>query len=87
MKTALLIAVAVMLAFSPKLSGAQSVTPQGAVTGMKPDRTTADTATRQHMQAKEATLSQRRSACRKQARAKNIPILKRHAFVNHCVGR
>jgi hypothetical protein len=87
MKTILLIATAAALSLSAHLAFAQSVTPKGAVTGMKPDRTTADTATRKAMQAKEATLRQKRSACRKQARAKKIPIFKRHAFVRDCTGR
>ena len=80
------IAVAVLV-LSSSLAFAQSETPKGAVTGMKPDRTTADTATRQRMQSKEMALRQKRSACRKQARAKKVPILKRHAFVEDCVDR
>jgi hypothetical protein len=87
MKTIVMLATAATLALGSHLAFAQAVTPKGAVTGMKPDRTTADTVTRRKMQAKEADLRQKRSACRKQARAKKIPLLKRHAFVRDCVGR
>ena len=87
MKTVMTIVTAAALAVASHLAVAQTVTPKGAVTGMKPDRTTADTATREQMQTKEAALRQKRAACRKQARAKKIPILKRHAFVTDCTGR
>ena len=57
------------------------------VTGMKPDRTTADAATRKAMRQKEAALRQKRSACRKQAREQKVPLLKRRAFVKDCMSR
>jgi uncharacterized protein involved in copper resistance len=55
------------------------------MTGMKPDRTTADTATRKKMQSKEAGLKKKRAGCRSQATAKKVPVLKRHAFVEKCM--
>jgi hypothetical protein len=54
---------------------------------MKPDRTTADAATRKAIRKREAALRQKRSACRKQARQQKIPLLKRRAFVKACVAR
>jgi uncharacterized membrane protein len=56
-------------------------------TGMKPDRTTADTATRKAMQQKEAALRQQRADCRKQARQEKISLLKRPTFVSECMSR
>jgi hypothetical protein len=86
MKTLLAMTAAAALILASHVAFAQEVTPKGAVTGMKPDRTTADTATRQAIRAKEATMRQKRSDCRKQARAEKVPLLKRHAFVTNCVG-
>jgi hypothetical protein len=54
---------------------------------MKPDRTTADAATRKAMRQREAALRQKRSACRKQAREQKVPLLKRRAFVKACMSR
>jgi len=61
--------------------------PTAPVTGMKPDRTTADAATRKAMRAKEAALKQKRTECRKQARQQKVALLKRRAFVKACMSR
>jgi hypothetical protein len=65
----------------------QAPSPTAPVTGMKPDRTIADAATRKAMRAKENALRQKRAACRKQARQQKIPLLKRRAFVKACMSR
>ena len=57
------------------------------VTGMKPDRTTADRPTRQAMRQKEAELRQKRAACRKKAREQRISLLKRRSFMRGCMSR
>jgi hypothetical protein len=67
--------------------GTASSSADAPFTGMKPDRTTADTATRKSMQQKEATLRQKRADCRKQARQEKISFLKRPAFVSECMSR
>ena len=69
------------------LAQGPGTSPTAPVTGMKPDRTTADAATRKAMRKREAALRQKRSACRKQARQQKIPLLKRRAFVKACVAR
>jgi hypothetical protein len=54
---------------------------------MKPDRTTADPATRKAMREKRAAVRQKRADCRNQARQQNVPPLKRRAFIKDCVSR
>jgi hypothetical protein len=61
--------------------------PDSAVTGMKPDRTTATTATRKAMQEKEAVERKKRAACRAKAKAEKVSLLKRPAYVKKCVGQ
>ena len=86
----ILIAIIVIAASAiPIFSFAQGSLPSSTapVTGMKPDRTTADTATRRAMQQKEAALRQKRADCRRQARQQKVSLLKRPAFVNDCMSR
>ena len=81
---AILIALSMIAASAaPVMSRAQgsATNPTAPVTGMKPDRTTADPATRKAMREKEAALRQKRADCRKQARQQKVPLLKRRAFV------
>ena len=65
----------------------QAPSPTAPVTGMIPDRTTADAATRKAMREKENALRQKRAGCRKQARQQKIALLKRRAFVRACMSR
>jgi hypothetical protein len=84
------IAISMIVAFNiPVFSFAQGSPPSATapMTGMKPDRTTADAATRKAMQQKEAALRQKRADCRKQARQEKISFLKRPAFVRDCMSR
>jgi hypothetical protein len=84
------IAISLIVVLSaPILSYAEGTAPSSTApfTGMKPDRTTADTATRKAMQQKEAALRQKRADCRKQARQEKISLLKRPAFVSECMSR
>jgi hypothetical protein len=87
---------AMLIAFSMTAASAASMmshaqgsatSPTAPVTGMKPDRTTADPATRKAMREREATLRQKRSECPKQARQQKIALLKRRAFVKACMSR
>jgi hypothetical protein len=57
------------------------------MTGIKPDRTVADPATRQKMRQKESVLRQKRAECRKEARDQKISILKRRSFIRDCMNR
>jgi|SRR5215510_1987654 len=87
---AILIGIAAVVASAaPGELLAQNTTtsPAAPVTGMKPDRTTADPATRKAMREKRATVGQKRADCRKQARQQNVPLLKRRAFIKDCVSR
>ena len=81
------IGLAAVLAI-PGVGSAQApADPSKPVTGMKPDRTTADPATRKAMMAREAELRKKRAACRAQARAQKIPLMKRPAWLKECRAR
>jgi hypothetical protein len=86
---AVLIALGLIAAAAPVASRAQgqAPSPTAPVTGMKPDRTIADAATRKAMRERRSALRQKRAACRKQARQQKIPLLKRRAFVKACMSR
>ena len=86
---AILIAISVIAtsAAAVKSHAQTSTSPPTAVTGMKPDRTTADTATRKAMREKEMALRQKWADCRQQARQQKVPLLKRRAFVKGCISR
>jgi hypothetical protein len=78
----------------PAMGSAQTAAPSppspnstAPVTGMRPDRTTADPAMRQRMQRREAALRANRLACRKEARAQKISVFKRRSFVRQCMAR
>jgi hypothetical protein len=90
MRYVALVSLLIILAASaaPVTSRAQGsgASPTAPVTGMKPDRTTADAATRKAMRVKEAAPKQKRTECRKQARQK-VALLKRRAFVKACMSR
>ena len=80
------ISLAAVLA-APAVSSAQPADPTKPVTGMKPDRVTADPATRKAMMAKEAELRKKRADCRAQAKAEKIPMMKRAAWLKECRAR
>lgn len=86
---AMIIAISVIAtsAAAVKSHAQTSTSPPTAVTGMKPDRTTADAATRKAMREKEMALRQKRADCRQQARQQKVPLLKRRAFVKGCLSR
>ena len=89
-RSAMLIAISVIAILSlPAVGLAQQppANPRAPMTGMKPDRVTADAATRKAMREKEAALRRKRTQCRQQARAQKIALLKRAAFVNECMAR
>jgi len=73
----------------PQLIYAQTSLPstETPMTGIKPDRTVADKTTRQVMREKEASLKQKRSECRKQAKMKKVSLLKRRRFIHDCMSR
>jgi hypothetical protein len=54
------------------------------VTGMKPDRTTAPLGMREKMLSKESVLRKKRAECRVKAKAENVPLFKRPAYVKKC---
>ena len=83
----LLAAVLAATVFFPTIASAQAPSSTAPVTGMKPDRTTAPAATRKAMMAREAEKRKKRAACRAEARAKKIGLLKRPAYVRECAAR
>jgi hypothetical protein len=87
---ATLIGIAAVVALATPgdlLAQSTTTSPTAPVTGMKPDRTTADPATRKAMREKRAAVRQKRADCRNQARQQNVPLLKRRAFIKDCVSR
>lgn len=88
-RCATLIAITLMLATTAVLPAqAQTAGDKTApMTGMKPDRTTADAATRKAMQEKEAALKKKRAECRAKAKAEKVPLLKRAAYVKNCMAQ
>jgi len=87
---ATLIAISVIAASAAPveiLAQSSPTSPVAPVTGMKPDRTTADPATRKAMREKQAALRQKQADCRNQARQQKVPLLKRRAFIRDCVAR
>ena len=84
---AILIAIAAAAALATPIVGvAQTQTDiSKPVTGMKPDRVTADKATRKAMLAKEAALRKKRTECRAKAKAEKVSLLKRPAYVKQCM--
>jgi hypothetical protein len=83
------VALGLIVAAAPVASRAQGQgpSPTAPVTGMKPDRTVADPATRKAIRERLTTLREKRAACRKQARQQKIPLLKRRAYVRACMSR
>src|SRR5262249_20960656 len=83
---AMLIAVCVIAASGiPVKTLAQS--PPAPVTGIKPDRTVAEPATRKAMRERRLALRQKLAGCRMQARQQRISPLKRRAFIRDCMAR
>jgi hypothetical protein len=79
---AVLAAPASSLAQAPNSSN-----PNAAVTGMKPDRTTAPAGVREQMKAKEAGLRKKRAECRAKAKAEKVSLIKRPAYVKGCMAQ
>ena len=72
----------------PAAGSAQMAAPPSntaPVTGMKPDRTTADPSMRQRMQRRETELRAKRLACQKEAREQKISLFKRRSFLRRCM--
>ena len=87
---ATLIAISVIAASAAPveiLAQSSPTNPVAPVTGMKPDRTTADPATRKAMREREAALRKKRADCGSQARQQKVPLLKRRAFIRDCMSR
>src|SRR5437588_10225749 len=80
---AVLIALGLIAAAAPVASRAQGQAPSPTtpVTGMNPDRTIADPATRKTIRAWLNALREKRAASRKQARPQKILLLTQRAYV------
>jgi hypothetical protein len=87
---AMLIAIAVVVASAAPgelVAQGTPTSPTGPVTGIKPDRTVADPATRKAMRDKRAALQKKRADCRNQARQQKVALAKRRVFIRDCVSR
>ena len=84
MMTAIVLVAAVA---SPTIATAQMAPTEktAPVTGMKPDRTTADAPTRKAMREKEEMLRKKRAECRAKAKAEKVSLFKRPAYVKTCM--
>ncbi|MGH6741045.1 MAG: hypothetical protein ACREDY_18830, partial [Bradyrhizobium sp.] len=78
-------ALVVALAMPGIVAAQAPANPNAPMTGMKPDRTTADPKMREHMRGKESMLRKRRAECRTEARLRKISIFKRPAYVKKCM--
>jgi len=90
--TKLILATMILFCAAPTLGYGQAAPPSppgntAPVTGMRPDRTTADRPARQKMQQRQSVLRQKRAECRKQASEQKIPLLKRRRFIRDCINR
>jgi hypothetical protein len=76
------------LAFGLLLAPAQTpdASKLGPVTA-RPDRTTADPATRRKMMENEAAARKKRNACIAERRARKIPLRQRSQFIRDCMAR
>ena len=90
-RTSFLVATSVAVVLAVPAAGlAQTPTsdkPNAAVTGMKPDRTTAPAAARKAMQEKEAVQRKKRAECRAKAKAEKVALTKRLVYVKNCVSQ
>ena len=87
---AMLIAIAVAVASTAPgelLAQGTPTSPTAPATGIKPDRTIADPATRKAMRERRAALQQKRADCWNQARQQKVALTKRRAFVRDCMSR
>ena len=92
---AIRIAVNVILAFTVANVGyAQTAAPSTStpstlapMTGIKPDRTIADKATRQEFREKETALKLKRAECSKEAKEQKVSVFKRQRFIHNCMSR
>ena len=87
--SAVLIAITMVASLAlPAISSAQAPADKTApMTGIKPDRTIADPATRKAMHEKEAALKHKRADCRAKAKAEKIALLKRLGYVRDCMSQ
>jgi hypothetical protein len=76
--------LAVWLAALPAAAQTPDASKLGPVTS-RPDRTTADAATRKQMQEKREALRKKRNECIKLRREQKVPLKQRSAFINECV--
>jgi hypothetical protein len=82
----LIVAGAIAALAVPTVGLAQAPTDKSApMTGMKPDRTTANKAQRKAMMEKEAALKKKRAECRAKAKAEKVSLVKRPAYVKRCM--
>jgi hypothetical protein len=78
------------LAFGLLLAPAPAQTPDASKLGpvtARPDRTTADPATRRKMMENEAAARKKRNACIAERRARKIPLRQRSQFIRDCMAR
>jgi hypothetical protein len=89
MMRSLVVAVTIVAASiilnDPIFAQTPSPTTETPKTGMRPDRTIADEASRKMMREKRAALKQKRAECRKQARAQKVSLLNRRRFIRDCM--
>jgi len=88
MTTRLVVLISIIGALSiPNLVCAQTSPPstETPMTGMKPDRTIADKASRQMMREKETALKKKRADCRGHAKRMQLSLLERRRFVQDCM--
>jgi hypothetical protein len=88
LKKTIIATIAVLLCAAPAPQVfAQAPTDKTAPVTSRPDRTTADPATRKVMAEKRAALRVKRNVCIKEFKAAKISLLKRSKFINECMAK
>ena len=87
-KTTIIVSVAILLGGAPAPEAlAQPSGDKTAPVMSRPDRTTADPATRKKMQEKRAAERVKRNACIKEFKTSKASLTKRSKFINDCMAK
>jgi hypothetical protein len=86
-KKILMTIIAILLCVPTAQTSAQQSGEKTAPITSRPDRTTADPATRKKMQEKRSALRVKRDACIKEFKVSKVSLLKRNKFINECMAK
>jgi hypothetical protein len=88
LKKTIIVSIAMLFCAAPAPQAvAQQSGDKIAPVTSRPDRTTADPATRKAMAEKRAALRLKRNVCIKEFKAAKISLFKRRKFINDCMAK